>query len=231
MRQSELDRSERREYVRPARRVPWYISFPVTIAVIFGFFVAAGHFNWLPGLPNPFGERTVDRSGPAVLRSVQDMSRYEAAEGQYQVVVDLSKEAKYLPSSLEGSRTLYVGLGSVDAYVDLGGLASRDVTVSADGKSATLTLPHAKLSATALDPAHSYVFAEQRGLFDRIGGFFSSNPNSQQPLEKLAASKIQTAAKDSGLTQRAEANTKAAMTGLLHSLGFTNATVQFSDKA
>lgn len=33
--------------------------------------------------------------------------------------MDLEKDAKFLPSSLRGNRTLFVGNGSVDAYVDL----------------------------------------------------------------------------------------------------------------
>ena len=49
------------------RRVPWYVGLPVTLAVIAAVFVAAGHFGWLPGLPDPFGERTVDRSGSGSL--------------------------------------------------------------------------------------------------------------------------------------------------------------------
>jgi hypothetical protein len=216
---------------RPARRVPWYISLPVTLVLLFllvvGLLLAAARFNWLPGLPNPFAEQTVDRSGPAVLRSVQDLSRYEAAQGQYQVVIDLDQEAKFLPSALLGNRTLYVGTGSVIAYVDLAGVQQQAVTVSADRRTATLHLPHAALEPTALDPAHSYVFAQQRGLFDRIGSFFSSNPNSQQKLEVLATQKIQAAAKASGLTQRAETNTRSMLQGMLRGLGFTTVTVDF----
>jgi hypothetical protein len=217
--------------VRAGRRVPWYISLPVTLVLLFllvaGLLLAAARFDWLPGLPNPFSETTVDRSGPAVLRSVQDLSRYEAAEGQYQVVVDLDTEAKFLPSALLGNRTLYIGTGSVIAAVDFSGLGSSAVTVSQDRRTATLHLPHAALEPTALDPAHSYVFAQQRGFFNRIGEFFSSNPGSQQQLEVLAAQKIQTAAKASGLQRQAETNTKTMLQGMLHGLGFTTVTVAF----
>src|SRR5919198_394056 len=72
----------------------------------------------LPGSLNPFREETKDRSGPAVLRSIQNLSRYEAAAGNYQVIVDLEKDAKFLPTEVRGRRTLFVGTGSVDAYVD-----------------------------------------------------------------------------------------------------------------
>ena len=32
--------------------------------------------------------------------------------------MDLEKDAKFLPDAVRGRRTLYVGAGSVDAYVD-----------------------------------------------------------------------------------------------------------------
>jgi hypothetical protein len=209
----------------PARRVPWYISIPVTFAVILGLFLAAAKFDWLPGLPNPFATSTVDRSQPAVLQSIQNMSDYVAATGNFQIVVDLKQEADYLPSALLGSDTLYVAGGTVQSFVDLG---RASVTVSGDRRSATIVLPPAQLGQTALNPKESYVFAQNRGLFNRIGDFFSGNPGDQQKLSILAASKIQTAAGASGLTQRAEQNTQSMLSGLLRSLGFTSVTVKYS---
>jgi hypothetical protein len=214
--------AEARRYDR--RRVPWYVSIPVTFAVIVALFLAAGKFNWLPGLPNPFATRQVDRSQPAVLQSIENMSHYDAAAGNFQIVVDLDNEAKFMPSALLGSRTLYVAAGTVDSFVDLG---KAGVTVSADRKTATIVLPHAQLAQAALDPKRSYVFAQQRGLFNRIGDFFSGNPGDQQKLNVLAAEKIQTAAGASGLTQRAEQNTGSMLKGLLSSLGFTLVTVSY----
>jgi len=215
--------AEQRRYAR--RRVPWYVGIPITFAVIVALFLAAGRFNWLPGLPNPFGTKQVDRSQPAVLQSIENMSRYDAAEGSFQIVVDLDQEASYLPSALLGNRTLYVAAGTVDSYVDLG---KAGVTVSGDRRTATIVLPPAQLAQAALDPTRSYVFAQQRGLFNRIGDFFSSNPNDQQKLNILAAQKIQTAAGASGLTQRAEQNTSAMLQGLLRSLGFVTVTVSYT---
>jgi hypothetical protein len=204
--------------------VPWYIGLPVTLAVIVGLFLVAGRFNWLPGLPDPFATSTVDRSGPAVLQSIQNMSDYDAATGNYQIVVNLDQEAKYLPSALLGNNTLYVAAGTVQSYVDLGKAA---VTVSADRRSATIVLPAAQLGTAALDPKRSYVFAQNRGLFNRIGDFFSGNPGDQQQLNILAAQDIQTAAAASGLIPRAEQNTQLMLSGLLHSLGFTSVAVSY----
>ncbi|MEU1509959.1 DUF4230 domain-containing protein [Kitasatospora sp. NPDC005748] len=207
------------------RRVPWYVGLPVTLAAILAVFLAAAKLDLLPGLPNPFAERQIDRSQPAVLKSIQDMSRYTAAGGNFQVIVDLDQDAKFLPSQILGKRTLYVAAGTVDAYVDLGELANGAVTVSDDRRSATVTLPHARLADPALDVKRSYVFSQQRGLFDRLGDFFSGNPGDQQKLEILATDKIKAAAEQTALTATAEKNTRAMLQNLLTSLGFTTVTV------
>ncbi|MYS47685.1 DUF4230 domain-containing protein [Streptomyces sp. SID8499] len=181
----------------------------------------------LPGIKDLFGTETHDRSGPALLRSVRDMSRYDAASGNFQVVVDLEKDAKYLPDAIRGTRTLYVGAGTVDAYVDLGSLGDKDVTVDEDRTSATLRLPHARLGTPALDADHSYAVSKQRGLLDRLGDLFSGNPNSEQAVQRLAVKHIGEAARDSGLTARAESNTTDMLQGLLKSLGFTEVHIAY----
>ncbi|MYW17426.1 DUF4230 domain-containing protein [Streptomyces sp. SID2955] len=181
----------------------------------------------LPGIKELFGTETHDRSGPALLKSVQDMSRYDAASGNFQVVVDLDKDAKFLPDAVRGTRTLYVGAGTVDAYVDLGQVGEKDVTVDEDRTSATLRLPHARLGRPALDPDHSYAVSKQRGLLDRLGDLFSDNPNSEQAVQKLAVRHIGDAAKSSGLTARAETNTTGMLQGLLRSLGFREVHVTY----
>lgn len=214
-----------RYYRLPGRRVPWYLSIPITFVVIVALFLAAGKFHWLPGLPNPFGTKTVDRSQPAVLQSIQDMSRYDAAEGNFQIVVDVDKEAKYLPSVLLGKKTIYIAAGTVDSYVDLG---KAQVAVSKDRKTATITLPPAQLASPALDVKNSYVFSQSRGLFDRIGSLFSSDSGQQQQLNVLAVQKIAAAAKSTQLTARAQTNTKAMLSGLLHSLGFQTVNVTYT---
>ncbi|MFJ8651587.1 DUF4230 domain-containing protein [Streptomyces rochei] len=198
-------------------------AFVLVLVVLFAGF----RLSLVPGLKDVFGTETHDRSGPALLKSVQDISRYEAASGNFQVVVDLEKDAKLLPDAIRGTRTLYVGAGTVDAYVDLGKVDEDDVTVYDDRTSATLRLPHAALGEPALDPERSYAVSKQRGLLDRLGDLFSDNPNGEQAVQKLAARHIGDAAKDSELKARAESNTTAMLKGLLHSLGFEEVRVTY----
>jgi hypothetical protein len=208
--------------------MPGWVKAVCAVVLVIAVFFIGVTLSVIPGLKDLFGTETHDRTGPTLLQSIQDMSRYDAASGNFQVVVDLEKDTKYLPDAIRGSRVLYVGAGTVDAYVDLGKVGKDDVTVNEDRTSATLNLPHAALGKPALNPDRSYAVSKQRGLLDRLGDFFSDNPNSEQAVQKLAVKHIGDAAKDSGLTKRAETNTTDMLEGLLHSLGFKVVHVTFA---
>jgi hypothetical protein len=212
---------------RVSKRMPGWAKAVSAVVLVLVVFFAGIRLSVLPGLKDLFGTETHDRSGPALLQSIQDISRYDAASGNFQVVVDLEKDTKYLPDAIRGSRTLYVGAGTVDAYVDLGKVGENDVTVNADRTSATLVLPHAQLGKAALDTDRSYAVSKQRGLLDRLTDFFSDNPNSEQAVQKLAVRHINEAAKESELTGRAETNTRNMLEGLLRSLGFKEVEVKY----
>jgi hypothetical protein len=218
-----MARSEQRN--ETTRRRGWGV---LALTVVLTAALVLAGLQVLRGLPewiNPFAEETKDRSGPVVLKSIHDLARFEAASGNFQVIVDLEKDAKFLPDSVRGSRTLFVGHGSVDAYVDFAKLGSGAVTVNADRTAATVRLPRAQLEPTNLNPQRSYVFATERGLINRMGDFFSSNPGNQQRLYVLAAQKIQSAATESGLRERADQNTKQMLHNMLKALGFTKITI------
>ncbi|MFJ1876519.1 DUF4230 domain-containing protein [Streptomyces sp. KS_5] len=210
------------------KRMPGWAKAVSALVLVLVVFFAGLRLSVLPGLKDLFGTETNDRSGPALLQSIQDVSRYDAASGNFQIVVDLEKDAKLLPDAIRGTRTLYVGAGTVDAYVDLGKVGADDVTVNDDRTSATLRLPHAALGEPSLDPDRSYAVSKQRGLLDRLGDLFSDNPNSEQAVQKLAVRHIGDAAKESGLTRRAETNTTDMLEGLLHSLGFKEVKVTYA---
>ncbi len=210
------------------RRVPLWIKVPGVLLALVAALLLGTRLFLVPGLGDLFGTETKDRTGPAVLKSLQDMSDYEAAAGNFQVVVDLEKDAKFLPDALRGTRTLYVGAGTVGASVALGRLGKGDVTVNEDRTAAAIRLPHATLGKPALDPDRSYAVSKQRGLLDRLGDFFSDNPNDERAVNQLAAQRIGEAAKESELLARAEKNTTSMLQGLLRSLGFKDITVTYT---
>ncbi len=197
-----------------------------SIVALFAFYLIGSAVHLFPQIRNPFGETTTERSQPVVLKSIVELSKYEAASGNFQVVVDISSTG-FLPSFLEGSDTLFIGVGTDNAYVDFSHLKGTAVQVSADRLTATLALPHAQLDPATLDVKSSYVFAQQQGLFTRLNSFLSGNPNSQQAVYELAQKQIEQAAAKSAVQADAERNTKAMLVSLLQSLGFKTVTVTF----
>ena len=177
----------------------------------------------------PFSSREIDRSGPAVLTAVQNLSEYHAASGSYQIVIDIQDDTKWVPDILKGKRTIFLAIGSVDSYIDFRTLGPKAVQVSSDRRSVILQLPHAQLSRPTVDPRQSRVLDRNLGLVDRLGGIFSSNPNPQdQRMWILAEEKLSDAAKQVKLTDRAESNTRTTLTRLLQALGFTSVTITFT---
>jgi hypothetical protein len=211
---------------KPRREVPWgLITLALLVIAIFG------GVSWvrgiLPDFDNPFAETTVDRSGPAVLKSIQDLHEYHAATGDFQQVVDLEKDTA-LPSGLLGSRTLFIAYGSVDATVDFSTIGDGAVEVSDNRLSATITLPTPQLSEARIDPTRSYVYDHDEGVFNEIGDLFSSDENGQQELYVIAEERITASAQQgSGLVARAQENTRAMLTSMLTALGFETVVVNF----
>jgi hypothetical protein len=211
---------------RPRRDVPWgLITLGILIIAIFG------GVQWvkgvIPDIHNPFAQHTVDRSGPAVLKSIQDLQEYHAASGNFQQIVDLKSDSA-LPDQLLGERTLFVAVGSVDAIVDFSQIGQGAVQVSGDRRSATINLPRPQISDAQLDVGKSYVYDRDRGIFNQIGSLFGGNSDDQRALYTLAEQKIHTAAQNgSGLVSRAEENTRRMLQSLLRALGFTSVSVNF----
>jgi hypothetical protein len=209
----------------------WMLGAGAVVASVVAILVlvlilAAVHL--LPQLRNPFTTTTSIRTGPAVLKSITNLSRYEAANGTYQVVVDLSTHTSFVPSFIAGSQTLFIGDGSVIAYVNFAGLKGSALQTNPARTAVTVHLPAAQLEPPVLNVGQSYVFASQQGLVNRVASFFSGNPNSQQSVYIAADQKISTAAAHSGLVADAERNTRAMLTSMLTSLGFTHVTVDFA---
>jgi len=180
----------------------------------------------------PFGSEERDRSGPAVLTAMRDLSEYHAATGQYQVVIDIQQDAKFLPDIIKGKRTIFLAIGSVDSYVDFRKLGDDAVSVSPDRKSVSITLPRAQLSKPNVDPDQSRVLNQDLGVIDRLGNLFSDQPNPQnQQMYQVAEQRLADAARQVGLQKRAEDNTKATLDKLMRSLGFSTVDITFVNPA
>ena len=202
------------------------VTAAVGLAAVAVLLIALSAVHLLPQLRNPFGETTTITSQPVLLKSITELSRYEAASGSFQVVVDLTQHS-LLPSFLQGSETLFIGQGTDIAFVNFEQLKGKAIQVSPNRSAVTVALPPAQLEPAVLNVRQSYVYAQQQGLLNRIGNFFGGNPNSEQQVYIAAQQKIQTAARHSALLAEAERNTRAMLDGMLGSLGFKQITVTF----
>lgn len=167
-------------------------------------------------LPNPFRTETVDRSQPVLLQSVQEISQFHAAVGTFEVILDQEEDVRWVPGFIAGERSLFVAAGTVNAYVDLSGLADGDLTLSEDGTTARIRLPEAQLDPPNLDHDRTYLYSQERGVINRLGDAISTQ--DQQELYQLAEEKMTVAAQESGLTQQAEENTRTMLTGMFDAL-------------
>lgn len=164
----------------------------------------------------PFQSTKIDRSQPALLKSIQDISQFHAAVGNFEVVLDYEDDVSWVPSFIAGERSLFVAAGTVNAYVDFSGLSDGDLTLSEDGESVEIRLPEAQLDKPNLDQDRTYLFSQERGVINRIGDALSTQ--NQQELYQLAEQKMMSAAEDSELVQQAEKNTRAMLTGMFDAL-------------
>ena len=217
----------------PRRRrgvVASVVSTLVVGAVAVAVILAAGAVTGLLDIGNPFGTTTVDRTTPALLRQLNDMSRYTAARGKFQSTVDIEDDVGLLPSFIAGERTVYQAQGSVDASVDFSKLGKDAIQKNADG-SVTVTLPEPNLGRTVVDERASKVVSQNRGLVNRIADAFSANPHTEKRVVLIAQQKIHRAAEHSSLMHRAERNTTAMLQGLLGKLGYTDVRVVYARPA
>ncbi|MFD0518749.1 DUF4230 domain-containing protein [Paractinoplanes durhamensis] len=183
--------------------------------------------NVLPSFDNPFESKTTDRSQPVLLQSMRDLSRYVAADGTFQVIVDLQENKDNIPDFLVNRRILFVGSGTVEEYVDFAKLPTSALEVDNEKKTLTIQLPAPEQGNAALDMQKSYVVEEQRGALTAIGDAFKSDTDKQQRVYAMAQQKITEAAHDSGLDQRAKDNTQRMLQSLFTRLGYTEVTVTF----
>jgi hypothetical protein len=207
----------------PERPIPWGL-IGLAVVVVIALLVPGWLTGLLPSFPNPFATETVDRSGPAVLRSIRDLAELRAASGHFEVVVDLEEDTG-LPAEILGERTLFVAVGNVDASVDLAGL-DRDA-VRVNGKSVSVTLPPPQLSRPQLDLQRSYVYSRERGVLNEIGDLFRNERNVERDVYLVAEEKIATGSRSAGIVPRAEGNVRRTLETLLRSLGFTSVSIRF----
>jgi hypothetical protein len=217
-----------------ARVVPRTVWFFAIIAILgVSGAVGLGIVIRAVGDANPFKnglvtQRTVDRSGPAVLKAVSELGTLQSASGHYEMIVDIEHSVDHVPSFLAGRRILFVAVGDVGTTVNLRDLPAGSVTVDGARTSATIHLAKPQISAPQLDLRASHVYSSDRGVVDALGDLVNGAPDQQQQIYAVATQRLAEAARaNDDLVNRAEASTRTTLQGLLRPLGFTDVTVVF----
>ena len=217
---------------RARRRLPSIASMVTTLvaaAVVVAVVLVVGVVTGILHL-NMFATTTIDRSPPAVLKQLNNLSRYTAAQGKYESTIDVEDNVSILPSFIAGEHTIFIAQGSVDVNVDFAALSGDAVQLRGD-HAVTIALPRPTFAKPVVDPNTSRVASQDRGLVNRIGDFFSNDANGAQRFYQMADKKLAAAARASNLVLRAENNTTTMLRGLLGRLGFTDVQVAFTKAA
>lgn len=169
---------------------------------------------------DPFGSDTVDRSGPTVLERIRTLEEFTAAEAVFVQDVDIEEDTRFLPGFLSGERVVAIVDGAVRATVEFGDLDEESVQVDEESGSISITLPSPELREADIDEQSVRVVARDRGLADRLGDVFVTNPTDDSPVFERAVELMNAAAKESNLTETARANTEQWFVTLMGAAGF-----------
>jgi hypothetical protein len=195
-------------------------------AIAVAILLVVGAITGLVDVGGLFGSTKTTTSTKVLLKEVKNLSSYNAAQGVYQVDVEIDGNVPVVPDFIAGEDVTFRAIGTVDAAVDFSVLATDAVQVSA-GNSVSITLPPPSIGAAVVDPEKSEVINRSRGLVDRVGDLFEENPTNDRPLYVKGAQQIAKAARESGLAARAQENTIQMLESFLSRLGFSDVTVTF----
>jgi hypothetical protein len=176
---------------------------------------------------NPFATHVTQQPSSVVLAQLRDQSKYDAATGRFQTLVDQDTTSSVLPQWASGEHVVLAAEGDVDATVDMSNIGDGAVQLSADGKSATVHLPAPQLTPPRLDPSNTHIIDRDKGIIDRLGDAAVGTTDDDSGLYAQASDKLESAAGQSNLSDTAKTNTEKFVTDLLHQSGVENVTVVF----
>lgn len=153
---------------------------------------------------------TIYPSSNTVIRSVERLSRLETSS--YYIEKVITAETGQGPLGfLFGDRLLLVAAGEVIAGIDLGEIASGDVTVS--GGTLYMRLPAPEIFVATLNNENTYVY-------DRRTGVIGLNPELETAARREAERLILEAALEDGIEEDAAENAESFLLSFLLALGF-----------
>lgn len=152
-------------------------------------------------------------TGPVVVEGIQDLNRLATVRWTESVLVTRESGGTGLEQFFTGERVLLVAVGEVEAGVDLSALGEDDVRV--EGESVTIRLPEPEVFSASLDE-------DETGVYDRDFGPLNLRPDDElvEEAREEAESRVEEAARESGILDTAETNAEESIRAFVTSLGF-----------
>lgn len=163
------------------------------------------------------------RDWGGAIQQMKNLNRLETQRFSIERVVEASTARGDALDMFLGERLLLIASGDVVAGVDLSKLTDRDVIISPDGASVTLTLPASEIFSARLDNERTRVYDRQTRPITQLTG--GQNPNLEKQARQEAERQILAAACENGIMQRAAEEAKRSMEQFLRLLEFENVTV------
>lgn len=185
--------------------------FLIPLALVGGVRTAFHALHW--------GQSTkIDTSAPSVVDKIRGLNRLESVDYSIDKIVEGNHQAPPLPDFLAGDRLLLIAHGEVIAGVDLSRLDSSAVHVS--GSNISVRLPAPQILVARIDNSRTRVYERNTGVL------IPPDPTLETQARQAAEQQITQAALDDGILDKARANAKVSVTGLLYALGFHGVDVQ-----
>jgi len=213
---------ESRTSGRSGNTLPWFIL----VVVIFGGGVYMFRESIADILKPPTSVVHAPVAAPAptavgvtitsssVLRKITQVNRLESVEMKISTVITAQKEGTtWWKLGQDAQSVVLIGEGTVTAGVNLGDIRASDITVSADGKSVSITLPAAEILATNLQRTETY--DTKTGLF----GIVNLDPKLLDQAQAAARVKLQATACKSDILKQATESSKRQMENLITMIG------------
>jgi Protein of unknown function (DUF4230) len=195
----------------------------VVLSVALG--VAISDFNLLGRIPvvGPFlfeEQPARTTTGPVVVEGIKDLNQLATVRWEESVIITRESGGTELEQLVSGEEVTVVATGYVEAGVNLANLGQDDVRV--DGETVTIRLPEPEILSTSLDE-------EETRVYDRDFGLLNIHPDDAlvEEARGVAVDKIEEAARDEDILNRAEQNAENSVRAFVTSLGFEE--VEFVD--
>lgn len=174
--------------------------------------------------PSPTPTHTPIPSPTPIIVDISELGRLETTEFAMRTVIDLEKDPSNLWEQMVGTdKLMLIAEGEVVAGFDLQKIdQKKDIKVQ--GTTIKITLPSPEILYSRIDNEKSYVYERKTGLLVK------PDPTLEGRARLLAEQDLVKWAEQRGIYQKAEVAGRAYLENFLRSLGFTDITIEVTEK-